>query len=74
MAVNMKTGNKYFVDVSGGTVTKVLGKVSEDGGMGGFFDLVRTPEQNLGKNVKLNSDDVASDVEGVFILCFSVEF
>ena len=38
----MKTGNKYFVDVSDGTVSKVLGKVSEDGGMGGFFDMVRT--------------------------------
>ena len=40
MAVNMKTGNKYFVDVSEGTVTKVLGKVGKDGGsMGGFFDM-----------------------------------
>ena len=40
MAVNMKTGNKYFVEVSEGTVNKVLGKVGKDGGsMGGFFDM-----------------------------------
>ena len=40
MAVNMKTGSKYFVDVSDSTVTKILGKVGEDGGsMGGFFDM-----------------------------------
>lgn len=40
MAVNMKTGNRYFVEVSKGTVEKVLGKVNDNGGgMGGFFDM-----------------------------------
>ena len=53
----MKTGNKYFVDVSDGTVSKVLGKVNEDGGMGGFFDMVRTSERSINKVVKLNSDE-----------------
>ena len=36
----MKTGNRYFVEVSKGTVEKVLGKVNDNGGgMGGFFDM-----------------------------------
>ena len=36
----MKTGNRYFVEVSKGTVEKVLGKVNNNGGgMGGFFDM-----------------------------------
>merc|ERR1719234_1025451 len=56
MAVNMKTGNKYFVDVSDGTVSKVLGKVSEDGGMGGFFDMFASPKTKSKINNFMNEE------------------
>jgi len=60
MAVNMKTGNKYFVEVSENTVTKILGKAAEDGGsMGSFFDLFASKNTKQKINDFMNEEKVS---------------